>query len=205
MNTTTARRVLRDRIRTRRAAAIRTITPTTRRATRPRSLVTHLVRLSGANPLDARLFANSSGRAAIKRLAIKPVVKARTRTTVTGRHVIVAVADKKTGEMVKKNVRRRGRTSRRREGSVNVHRWTLAQAALVIHEMKPRKDEYKEIREMALATLRQPARDALDTYLKDAKNGKEKAKQAVLATITDAYTPKPLRRLPRHRTRSKRR
>lgn len=109
---------------------------------RPRSLVTHLIRLTGADPVDARLFANSSGRAAIKRLAIKPAVKTRTRTTVTSRHTIAAVADKRTGEIIKKHVRRRK--------GVPVHRWTLAQALDVINEMKPRKAAYKEMQEAAV-------------------------------------------------------
>lgn len=110
---------------------------TTTRAARPRSLVTHIIHLTGANPVDARLFANSSGRAAIKRLKIKPVIKARTRTTVTGRHLIVA-----TGMGTKKNVRRRK--------GVPVHRWTLGQAIEIINEMKPRKTEYKEIQQAAI-------------------------------------------------------
>lgn len=165
---------------------------TTTRAARPRSLVTHIIHLTGANPVDARLFANSSGRAAIKRLNIKPAVKTRTKTTVMRRHLIIA-----DGMGVKKHVRRKK--------GVPVHRWTLAQAVLIIHEMKPRKDEYKEIRQRAHAALPQPVRDTLDDFSKNAKSGLEKAKRTAITAITDAGKPKPLRRLPRHRTRSKRR
>lgn len=134
---------------------------------RPRSLVTHLIRLTGASPGEARLFANSSGRAAIKRLGIKPAVKTRTKTTVTGRHTLAALTDKTTGESTVKHVRRKK--------GVPVHRWTLDQAALILIDMKPRKAEYKQMQA-----------DAFDA----------------LGSIKRAAAP--LRRLPRHRKRSRR-
>lgn len=110
------------------------------RTQRPRSLVTHLIHLTGAHPVDARMFINSSGRAAIKRLGIKPAVKTRTKSTITGRHLITAPEPG-----VKKHVRRRK--------SVPVHRWTLAQFTLILYGMNPRKAEYKQMRQDAFDTL----------------------------------------------------
>jgi len=110
---------------------------TRQRHERPRSLVTQVIRLSGADPVDVRMFLNSSGRAAIKRLGIRPVAKGRTKTTITGRHIILAPEPG-----VRKHVRRRK--------GVPVHRWTLSQAALIVSEANPRKVEYKQIKENAL-------------------------------------------------------
>lgn len=148
---------------------------------RPRSLVTHLTRLSGVDAVTARMFKESSCDAAIKRLGIKPVVKVRSRKTVTGRHVIVAapVLNKKTGEIEisQKSVRRRGKSSRRHEGTIRVYRWTLDQAIAVLGNTNPRKVEYKQLKA-----------DALDTY----------------APIA-AYQSATLQRLPRGRRWSQRR
>jgi len=115
---------------------------------RPRSLVSHVMHLAGADPLTARMFIDASGKAALKRLAVKPAVKARTRTTAKhGRHVTVKLTDKITGEEITKNVRRR------RKQTVDVYRYSFQQIAAVLADMKPRKAEYKELRDAALATV----------------------------------------------------
>lgn len=155
-----------------------------RSASRPRALVTHLIRLSGVDPITASMFKDSSCDAASKRLGLKPVAKVRKRKTVTGRHVIVAapVRNKKTGEIEigQKSVRRRGNgRSRRRAGTttITVHHWTVEQVAAILDNTKPRKVEYKQLKA-----------DALDTY------------DAITAS-----TSATLRRLPRNRRWSKRR
>lgn len=109
---------------------------------RPRSLVSHLVHLAGADPVTARKLIDSSGKAALKRLGVKPIVKARTKTTSRdGRHV--TLVDKETGEK---------RRARRRK-SVPVYRYSFPQAAAVIADMNPRKNEYKALQEVALANI----------------------------------------------------
>lgn len=133
---------------------------------RPRSLVSHLVHLSGADPITARKLIDSSGKAALKRLGIQPAVKTRTKTTARdGRHI--TIVDKTTGET---------RRARRRR-SVPVYRYTIGQAASVIADMNPRKAEYKELQEVALAN--------------------------VSATFKGAH--RTMRMLPRHKKWSKRR
>lgn len=114
---------------------------------RPRSLVSHVMHLAGADPVTARMFIDASGKAALKRLAVKPAVKARTKTTAKhGRHEVVTLrVDKTTGEKVTKNVRRRR--------AVPVYRYSFQQIAAVLADMKPRKAEYKELRDAALATV----------------------------------------------------
>jgi hypothetical protein len=109
---------------------------------RPRSLVSHLMHLSGADPVTARMLLDSSGKAAIKRLGIRPAVKARTKTTARdGRHI--TLVDRETGEK---------RRARRRH-SVPVYRYTFPQAAAVIADMNPRKKEYQALQETALANV----------------------------------------------------
>jgi hypothetical protein len=141
-----------------------------RNTSRPRSLVAHLIHLTGADPITARMFATASGDPAIKRLRIRPAVTARTKKTVTKRHTIAPVLNKKTGEVEKKNVRRRK--------GVKVRRWTLDQAAQIIAEMKPRKNEYKDMKAAALDAIK---------------------------AVEEAASAPPLRVLPRHRRWSKRR
>lgn len=115
---------------------------------RPRSLVSHLIHLSGTDPVTARKFIDASGKAALARLGIRPAVKARTRTTVHGRHRVISLVDRASGEKRTKHVRPR------KPG--HVYRYTLDQVAAVLTDMKPRKAEYKELRETALATLATP-------------------------------------------------
>lgn len=115
---------------------------------RPRSLVSHVKHLAGVDPLTARMFIDASGKAALKRLGIKPAVKARTRTTARhGRHLEITLVDKDTGEKVTRHVRRR------RRQVVTVGRYTIDQAAAVLADTKPRKNEYKQLREDALRAV----------------------------------------------------
>lgn len=132
---------------------------------RPRSLVSHLIHLAGADPVTARKLIDSSGKAAIKRLGVRPAMKARTKTTVAGRHVVIV--DKTTGETIRA----------RRRRSLPVYRYTFPQAAAVIADMNPRKNEYKALREAAMRTV---------------------AAEVVASTLR-------VRRLPRHKKWSKRR
>lgn len=110
---------------------------------RPRALVTHFIHLTGADPITARMFMDSS-RTAKERLGIKPVSKRnRTRTTARlGRHDVVKLIDKATGETITKHVRRRR--------PVRPYHYTRDQVIALIAEMKPRKAEYKALKEAAL-------------------------------------------------------
>lgn len=118
------------------------MTTTSRAPERPRSLVSHLIHLSGADPVTARMLLDSSGKAALKRLGIRPAIKARTKTTARdGRHI--TIVDKATGEK---------RRARRRR-SVPVYRYSFPQAAAVIADMNPRKKEYQALQEIALSNV----------------------------------------------------
>jgi hypothetical protein len=112
---------------------------------RPRGLVTHLIHLTGAEPLTARMLMDSSGKTARERLGIRPVTKrTRTRTTARfGRHDVITLPGTTEGETITKRVRRRH--------PVRVYRYTRDQAIAIIAEMKPRKAEYKALKEIALA------------------------------------------------------
>jgi hypothetical protein len=136
---------------------------------RPRSLVSHLVHLTGADAKLVRMFVDSSVDSTRKRLGIQPAVKLRTRTTVHGRHRVISLVDKTSGE--KRTMRVRPRKPGR------VYRYTLDQAATILAQTRPRKEEYKALKERALAA------------------------------VVEKTTPSPLnmRRLPRHRKWSKRR
>lgn len=118
---------------------------TSRLTDRPRSFVSHLIHLADADPAVARKFIEASGYTAIKRLGIRPALKASTRTTVAGRHIELSVIDKETGEKTIRHARRRK--------PLKVHRYTRDQVAVVLADMKPRKAEYKVLRETALTTL----------------------------------------------------
>lgn len=144
--------------------------PTSNIIDRPRSLVSHVMNLAGADPVTARMFIDGSGKAALKRLGVKPAVKARTKTTSRDkRHIVIKLGAGSTDESAPQLVRRRNfRTGRhtfvqvtdkavarraRRRRSVPVHRYSFQQVAAVLADMKPRKAEYKELRDAALATV----------------------------------------------------
>lgn len=137
---------------------------------RPRSLVSHLKHLTGTDPVTARKMIEASGKAALKRLGIKPAVKARTKTTSReGRHIIIKLGSGTITPAEPRLVRRRNfRTGRhtfamvadkavarraRRRRSVPVYHYTLPQAAAVVAEMKPRKSEYKQLQKQALRAV----------------------------------------------------
>lgn len=138
---------------------------------RARSLVSHIKHLAGVEPLMARQFIDGSCDAARERLGIRPAgVKRSRRTTREGRHIVIKVGDKTTGEAdAPQLVRRRNlRTGRhtfvqvtdkaaskraRRRKPIRVYQWTADQVGKILKEAKPRKKEYKAIKAAALAAL----------------------------------------------------
>ena len=120
----------------------------------PRSFVTHVMHLSGVDAPTARSFVEGSCDAARERLGIRPAKVWKTKTTSREkRHMTVKVTDPTTGERIE-------RTVRRRKG-LRVYRYTRDQVIRVIREAKPRKAEYKAIKEAVLAaaeTAEQPVK-----------------------------------------------
>jgi hypothetical protein len=121
-----------------------TMAATSHTTDRPRSFVTHVMRLSGVDAPTARDFIDGSCDTARKRLKLRPAKVHRTKmTSREKRHQIVKLRDAITGAPVERSVRRRK--------GLRVYHYTLDQIIQVVREAKPRKAEYKAIKAAVLA------------------------------------------------------